>query len=410
MSGELSALRSRPLIALLTAEGISSLGSQMTFLALPWFVLVTTGSAAKMSIVLAVEILPIALLGIPSGALVARLGARTTMVLGDAGRAPLMLAIPLLHEAGLLSFPLLLVCVFALGCFFAPYFSSQRLILPELVGDDEATVAQANAVVEGTQRATALLGPALAGILIAVIGAANVLYVDAASYFISFLILVTLVPRRPPVPQSDDSRGLLAGIRFVFRDRLLRLLSVTALFLNMFGQMLSASLPVLAYEEFNRSSRVAGVFFAAFGAGSLVGVALALKLVPRYDPIRLGAVSIVALTVPIPLLGLPLPAGAVVAVLFTSAIFGPLVNAPLIGVLTMRTPEALRPKVMTGVLTMALLAGPIGLVIVGPLLASWGPRPVLLFVALGQFLATLPFAFFALRRGRQEAPVTLEAA
>ena len=172
----------------------------MTFLALPWFVLVTTGSAAKMSIVLAVEILPIALLGIPSGALVARLGARTTMVLGDAGRAPLMLAIPLLHEAGLLSFPLLLVCVFALGCFFAPYFSSQRLILPELVGDDEATVAQANAVVEGTQRATALLGPALAGILIAVIGAANVLYVDAASYFISFLILVTLVPRRPPVP------------------------------------------------------------------------------------------------------------------------------------------------------------------------------------------------------------------
>jgi MFS family permease len=382
----------------------------MTFLALPWFVLVTTGSAAKMSIVLAVEILPIALLGIPSGALIAKLGARTTMVLGDAGRAPLMLAIPLLHEAGLLSFPLLLVCVFALGCFIAPYFSAQRLILPELVGDDEATVAQANAVVEGTQRATALLGPALAGILIAVIGAANVLYVDAASYLISFLILVTLVPRRPPVAESDDSRGLLAGIRFLLRDPLLRLLSVTALFLNMFGQMLSASLPVLAYEDFDRSSTVAGLFFAAFGAGSLVGVVLALKLVPRFDPIRLGAVAIVALTVPIPVLGLPLPAGAVVAVLFTSAIFGPLVNAPLIGVLTMRTPEALRPKVMTGVLTMALLAGPIGLVIVGPLLASWGPRPVLLFVALGQFLATLPFAFFALRRGREEAPVTLEAA
>ena len=92
-------LRNRSLVALLTAEAISSLGSQMTFLALPWFVLVTTGSAAKMSIVLAVEILPIALLGIPSGALVAKLGARRTMVLGDAGRAPLMLAIPLLHEA-----------------------------------------------------------------------------------------------------------------------------------------------------------------------------------------------------------------------------------------------------------------------------------------------------------------------
>jgi MFS family permease len=410
VSGERSALRSRPLIALLTAEAVSSLGSQMTFLALPWFVLVTTGSPAKMSIVLAVEILPIALLGIPSGALVAKLGARTTMVLGDAGRAPLMLAIPLLHEAGLLSFPLLLVCVFALGCFIAPYFSAQRLILPELVGNDERTVGQANAVVEGTQRATSLLGPSVAGVLIAVIGATNVLYLDAASYAISFLILVTLVPRRPPIGESEDAHGLLAGIRFLFRDPLLRILAITALFLNMFGQMLAASLPVLAFDEYDESSAVAGLFFAAFGAGSVVGAILAIKLVPKFDPIRLGAVSLVALTIPIPLLGLPLPAGAVIAVLFAGAIFGPLVNAPLIGVLTTRTPEALRPKVMTGVITMAMLAGPIGLLVVGPLLASWGPRHVLLFVAFGQFLASLPFAFVALRGSRREAPVPAEAA
>jgi predicted MFS family arabinose efflux permease len=230
------------------------------------------------------------------------------------------------------------------------------------------------------------------------------------SFFFSFLILVTLVPRRPPVGESEDAHGLLAGIRFLFRDPLLRILAITALFLNMFSQMLSASLPVLAFDEYDESSTIAGLFFAAFGAGSLVGAVLAIKLVPKYDPIRLGAVALVALTVPIPLLGLPLPAGAVIAVLFTGAIFGPLVNAPLIGVLTMRTPETLRPKVMTGVITMAMLAGPIGLLVVGPLLASWGPRPVLLFVALGQFLASLPFAFVALRRGRPEAPVTLEAA
>jgi hypothetical protein len=97
-------------------------------------------------------------------------------------------------------------------------------------------------------------------------------------------------------------------------------------------------------------------------------------------------------------------------VLFTSAIFGPLVNAPLIGVLTTRTPEALRPKVMTGLFTTALLAGPIGLLIVGPLLGAWGPRPVLLFVAVGQFLASLPFAFVALRRREPQPPVWLETA
>jgi MFS family permease len=382
----------------------------MTFLALPWFVLVTTGSAAKMSIVLAVELLPVALLGIPSGTLISRLGARTTMVVGDAARAPLMLAIPLLHEAGLLTFPLLLVVVFALGCFLAPYFSAQRLILPELVGDDERTVAQANAVVEGTQRATALLGPSLAGVLIAVIGATNVLYLDAASYLASFLILVTFVPRRPPVAESEDARGLLAGIRFLLRDPFLRVLGLTALALNMFGQMLTASIPVLAFEEFDESSTIAGLFFASFGAGAVVGSVLALKLVPRYDPVRLAAFSLVALTVPIPLLSLPLPAALVIAVLFVSSVFGPLVNAPLIGVITMRTPEALRAKVMTGVLTTALLAGPVGLLVVGPLLADWGPQTVLLCVGVGEFLASLPFAFVALRRRAQPPPARLEVA
>ena len=403
-------LRTRGLIALLSAEAISSLGAQMTFLALPWFVLVTTGSAAKMSLVLAVELLPVALLGIPSGIVISKWGARKTMVVGDAARAPLMLAIPLLQEAGWLSFPVLLACVFAMGCFLAPYFSAQRLILPELVGEDESTVAQANAVVEGTQRATALLGPSLAGILIAVIGAANVLYFDAVTYFISFLILVTLVPKRPPVEATEESGGLLAGIRFLFRDRLLRVLTITALFLNLFGQMLVVSLPVLAFDEFDESSTIAGLFFAAFGAGAVVGSILAIKLVPKFDPIRLGAVALVCLTIPIPLLGLPIPAGAVILVLFVGSIFGPLVNAPLIGLLTTRTPEALRPKVMTGVLTMALLAGPIGLVVVGPLLQNWGPRPVLLLVAAGQFLASLPFAFVAFRRREPTAPVTLEAA
>jgi MFS family permease len=351
-----------------------------------------------MSIVLAVELVPVALLGIPSGALVSRLGARSTMVLGDAARGPLMVAIPLLHEAGLLSFPALLACVFAMGCFFAPYFSAQRLVLPELVGDHERTVAQANAVVEGAQRVTSLLGPSTAGVLIAMIGPTNVLYVDAATFAFSAIALATFVPRRPPLAPSDDAKGVFAGLRYLVGDPLLRALGVTALFLNMFGQMLSASLPVLAYEHFGGSSKIAGAFFASFGAGAVVGSLLAVRVVPRFEPVRLGALSLVALTLPLPLLVLPLPAAAVMVVLFASSIFGPLVNAPLIGLITMRVREALRPKVMTAVITSALLAGPLGLLLVGPLLGAWGPRPVLLLVAAGSLVASVPFAVVALRR------------
>ena len=218
------------------------------------------------------------------------------------------------------------------------------------------------------------------------------------------------MPRRPPLPQTDESGGVLAGLRFLWREHLLRTLGFTALFLNMFGQMLSASLPVLAYEQFDGSSTIAGLFFAAFGAGAVIGSVIAVKLVARHDPIRLGAVALVALTVPIALLGLPLPAIAVMAVLFVSSLFGPIVNAPLLGVITMRTPEALRAKVMTAVITTALLAGPAGLLFVGPLLTNWGPRPVLVLVGVGQFLATLPFVFVALRRQAPTAPPSLRRA
>ena len=396
-------LRQRAIAGLLTAQVVSALGTQMTFLALPWFVLETTGSPTRMGVVLAAELLPVALLGIPSGTVVARLGARNTMLLGDLCRAPVLLAVPVLHSAGVLSFPLLLVLVALLGVFIAPYFASQRLVLPELLGDDERTVSQANAVLEGTQRATALLGPALAGVLIASIGAPNVLYLDAASFLFSFTVLLLFVPRRAPVAPTEDSHGVLAGIRFLLRDRILRVLGVTALVANGMGTMLVAALPVLAYEEFGGSSRIAGAFFAAFGIGAVAGSIVAVKLVSRFEPLRLGATAFVALTIPVFALGLELPVLGVMAALALSSFFGPLVNAPLITVITTRTPEALRAKVTTAVITTAMLAGPVGYLVAGPLIESWGPRPVFLLVAGGQLLATLPFLAVAFRSGEPAA-------
>jgi MFS family permease len=371
----------------------------MTFLALPWFVLQATGSATRMGVVLAAELAPVAVLGMPSGSVVARWGARRTMLVGDAARAPLIGSIPLLDAMGLLTFPLLLGIVALVGVFIAPYFASQRLVLPELVGDDEHVVAQANAVLEGAQRTTSLLGPAVAGLMIAATSAPAVLVFDAATFLASFVLLKLFVPARPPLPAGEEAGGVLAGIRFVLHDRLLRVLGFTALIANGLGQMLTAGLTVLAYEEFE-SSKVAGAFFAAFGAGAIAGSVVALRIVARHDPLRLGATAFVALTLPIFALAVELPVPGVMIALAVSSFFGPLVNAPLIGVITMRTPEALRAKVMTAVITTAMLAGPVSLLVVGPLLQAWGPRPVFLLVATGQLLATLPFAWVAFGASR----------
>jgi predicted MFS family arabinose efflux permease len=314
-----------------------------------------------------------------------------------------MASVPLLHETGHLSFPALLAIVFGIGVFLAPSFSAQRLILPELVGDDERTVAQGNALLEGVTRSCGLVGPALAGVLIAALSPASVLYVDAATFVFSAATVALFVPSRPPRAGGEDARGLLAGVRFLLRDRLLTALGGTALVVNMLSQMLVAGLPVLAYESFGGSSRIAGAFFAAFGAGAVAGSVVAMRILPRFDPIRLGAAAFVALTLPIWALVADLPAWGVVVALFASAFFGPLVNAPLIGVITMRTPEPLRAKVMTAVITFAMLAGPVGLFVAGPLLQSWGPHAVFALVAAGELLASLGFAAVALRH-REPAP------
>ena len=398
-------IRDRTLLALTTAELVSQLGSQLSALALPWFVLATTGSPTRMGVVLAAEIAPIAVLGVPSGTVIARYGARTTMLVADLARAPLVASIPVLHALDALSFGLLLCLVALIGVFIAPYFASQQLTLPELVGDDEQAVAQATAVVEGARRATSLVGPAIAGLLIAMFSAPVVLYVDAATFLASFVVLALLVPRRPPLPPSTEGGGVLAGIGFLFRDRTLRVLCVTALFANGFGQMLGAGLTVLAFEEYE-SSRVAGLFFASFGAGAIVGSVAAVRLVGRFEPLRLGAAAFVALTIPVFLLSLELPIPVVMLALALSSFFGPIVNAPLIAVITMRTPAALRAKVMTGVMTAAMLAGPAGLVLAGPLLDVWGARPVFLLVAAGQLLAVVPFAYVAFRT--DDRPVTAQ--
>ncbi len=396
-------VKKTPIAALVSAEIVSILGSRMTYLALPWFVLVTTGSPSKMTLVLAAEIAPMAIFGIPSGMVVERLGARTTMLVCDAARVPLLAALPILHSADALSFPLLLVLVFALGCFMAPYFAAQRVILPELVGEDETTIAQANSVIEGGTAFASLAGPALAGLLIPLIGAPNVLYVDAATYAVAFLLLAGFVPKTKKLGQAA-THGVLAGIKFLLADKLLGPLGGTVIVLNFLGAGLSATLPFYAFDEFSGDSKVAGLFFTAMGAGAVIGSIVAVVIVKRFPPLRLAALGIVALTLPLWLLPLGLPAWGVMAALFTAMLFTPLVNGPVIGVITARTPVDLRPKMMTALISLSTLTAPLGFLVAGQLLEPWGVERVFAAVAVGMTGAALAFAAIALRHRDEPAP------
>jgi predicted MFS family arabinose efflux permease len=401
--------RNRSLVGLLAAELVSLTGSSMTFVALPFFVYVTTGSTAKMGWVLAAEMLPIAIFGIPAGTVIAKLGAKKTMLISDAARGPLMLVIPILHSTGHLSFPALLATTFAIGIFAAPYFASSRLVVPEVAGEDEQAVASVNAVLSGANQVTQLAGPVLAGVLIGLTTPATVLVVDGCTYIFSFLVILIVVRAGKRVEAAAQQKGVLSGLKFLLGDSLLGPMMIAACVINFVAQGIVLGVQAIDFFRYNASGHVVGLLFAGFGVGALAGAVVAQQLTQKVPLLKLAAVAIVAMPLPLFLLSPTTPWPVATVIIAGFAFFTPLVNAPVIGILTVRTPAELRPKVMTAVMTVATMAGPLGFIAAGYLLQH---------VALGSFFIGLPALltvgglFFAavLLRHRDDAPAEVAVA
>jgi len=377
-------LADRRVAALLVAEVVSTTGSQMTWLALPWFVLVTTGSAARMSIVIAAEIAGVALFSLPGGSLLERLGSRRLMLLADSCRAPLLLLVPVLEWSGLLTYPLLLALVFATGAFFGPYFAAQRVIVPELLGEEPEVVGRTNALLQGATRITLLLGPALAGVLISAIGASSVIVIDAATYAFSALTVLLFVPSMAPVERDESARGLLAGLRYFVRDPLLRAWGSAFIVIDASWTVLFAGIPVLVFEEYGAHAATAGWIIASFGVGAVLGNTVAYKVANRFDAMTWVSCLLLVEALPLWVLAFPVPAVVAGLAVGTAGVLNGLVNPSMHSILTLRPPAAVRAKVMTATLTLSTAGGPLALIAAAPAFGAVGPRPVFAAVAAAQ--------------------------
>jgi MFS family permease len=401
----MSRVRSTQIRAIVAAEVVSSIGSSMTVLVLPWFVLETTGSATKLGLVLGIGSIPFVTLPLPAGTLIARIGARKTMVIADAARLPLLAAIPALYSLDALSFPLLVTLVALTSVFTAAHMPAQRLILAEVVGDEERTVARVNAYLDGAQTAAPLVGPALAGVLIAALGSANVLYVDAATFGVAAIVVGLFVPQRKPMADAEE-RALRVGVRYILRNRLLVVLCVTMLTMEVFFGMFMTALPAFAYSDYNQNAHIAGVFYAAMGAGALLGMPAVSSLVRRFGALNVTAGALVLASIPKLLLGIPLPAAGVAAVLVLQGFFGPLTGAPIFTVISTRTPAALRSLVLPAMFGLMFLTGPLGQIAAGPLINAVGARTVLVIAAIGYLVGSAPFAIHVTRNQRLGDPTS----
>jgi MFS family permease len=400
-------LRNRGLLGLLARDVVSMTGSQMTWLALPWFVLTTTGSPARMAIVLAVESASLAVFGFLSGNVAARLGLRRTMLIADAVRAPLLALVPLLHALDALSFPLLLALVVAITAVAVPSFASKTAMIPELVGEDERVVAEANALVQASNRITLIAGPPLAGVLIAVIGATNVLLVDAATFVVAFALVALLVPAVGRIEQDEESRSLAAGLRFLARDRLLRPWTIAVVIGDVGWLVLFAAMPVLVLTRFGEQPELLGWIWGGWGLGAVLGSVVAFRIVGGIDRLLFASVGEVVMIAPLWLLLADVPPAGLVGAMAVSGLANGLVNAPVHTIVLLRTPRALRAKVWSVIIVLTSVLGPLALGVTGPALEGAGHRPVLLAVLLVQSAACLAFAAAGLReRARLGGPAS----
>ncbi|WP_324787959.1 MFS transporter [Streptomyces sp. H51] len=381
-------LRSRQFRRVIVAEFVSSVGTQMTTLALPWFVLMTSGSPARMGLVFVIQILPVPLLAMPAGLLVARWGARRVTVVGDVVNAVLLAAVPTLYQAGLLPFWALLVIVALVGCVASAYLSAQRMLLADALGPDEGAVTAGNALFETATSSARLFGPAIAGFLIAQVGALNVLWADAASFALSAALLTGL-PRRTTAPEPLSANNMAEGVRHLLRDPVLRTMALAALGYGTLMPVVLLALPVMADSRYDADPHVAGLLLAAWGGGTAVGTLVVARLARRIPPTRFAACGGIGTAVALWFLPWDQPAATAALSVATACMFLPAVTAPAVALLTLRPPEHLRPHVLPVFGAAVFVASPVAYGTAGILFEHLAVRTVLMAVAAGAGLCAL---------------------
>ncbi|HEX6009653.1 MAG TPA: MFS transporter, partial [Actinomycetota bacterium] len=262
-----------PLLALFAANAVSLTGNVAALVAIPWFVLQTTGSATKTGITAFAGLLPVVLSGLFGGALVDRLGYRRTSIVADVASALAVAAIPLLQSTVGLEFWQLVVLVFLGGLLDAPGGTARAALLPDVAAGAGWSFERATGATAVVERFARLAGAPLAGVLIAATGATNVLWINAASFLVSAALVAMGVPR-PAVEcaprKASYRRELREGYAFLRADRTLAVLVFIVSLTNLFDAVAMIALPVLAHDVYE-SALSLGLMTAAGGAGSVLG-------------------------------------------------------------------------------------------------------------------------------------------
>ncbi|MFI9379819.1 MFS transporter [Kutzneria sp. NPDC052558] len=395
-----------PLLALLTGSVVSSAGTSMTVLAIPWFVLHTTGSAAQTGLVAAAEVAGLAVATGLGGPIADRIQPRLVSIASDTLAAVAVGLVPALTMLNLLPLWGLVLLTALLGLTRGPGSTAADMLLPSAAKLAGTPITRAASWFEGAFRIGRLVGGVSAGALIAFLGPAQVLYVDSVSYLVSALLTAVFIHVRlhQDEPKAWTVGGHLAelreGFRYLMRDRLLAAVVGMVLVTNMLdGAYVSVLLPSYGTLILH-SSVLLGVVASVSSAATLCGVMAYGAVGERLPKWGTYAVAfLIAGTPKLVLMALEPSMLVLLPGLAVSAFAFGMINPILLGQLYSRVPETLRGRVF-GVVASGALAGiPVGALLAGVLVQFAGLRSALLGAAALYFVMTLcPFVFRVWRR------------
>jgi MFS family permease len=378
-----------PAFLILFATLMATAGTGISLIAFPWLALQHRESARDASIVAAAMTLPLVISTLVAGTAVDFFGRRRVSLVSDSLSGLAVAVVPLTawwFGSGASNVAELAVLAFFSAAFDPAGTTARQSMLPEAAAHAGWSLDRTNSVYEAILNLAYILGPGIGGLMIATVGGVNTMWITACLFGLSFLAIGVLRLEgvgRPHHTSRPDGlvSGAVEGLRFVWNLRVLRTLGmidlvVTALYLPM------ESVLFPKYFSDHHQPAQLGWALMALGVGGVAG-ALGYAALSKYLQ-RRTAVLTATLTFGAASIGIAfLPPLPVILVLcgVTGLVYGPI--QPIYNyVMQTRTPHQLRGRVV-GVMTgLTFAAGPLGLLVAGPLADTAGLRTTFLTLAV----------------------------
>jgi MFS family permease len=375
--------RNRDFLLLISGQGISSTGSQLSLVAFPLLMLALTHSPEQAGFMSAVRGLPFWLLSLPAGALVDRWNRKLTMIICDTGRALALGSIPLAFALGSLTFLQLYIVSLIEGTLFVFFYLAETASIPHVVAKEQITTATGqNEVLNSLAN---LFGPALAPILYS-IGRVFPFLADAVSYAVSvcsLFFIKTQFQEERVAQKLHLWKDIKEGLSWLWQHKLLRFIAILTFGLNTPCTGYVLILIVLA-QHMHASNTYLGLIFAGGGAGSILGALLASPLQKRFGFSRLIIVTTWLWAISWLLFAIA-PNPLVLALNNAlSFIVVPIYTVVQYGYRLAVIPDHLRGRVNSVYRLMAFSGQPLGIALTGVLLQAVGPVSTILILFVPQ--------------------------